>query len=291
MWNVKPPNIWILVSSVDRYFPLRRKFCSGKLLFTIYRHGEADKENRNRTNTPGSGSDSKKMKGNNSALNLAVKTGNLHQNLNLVRPTLNSRTQFYQILPADIANQQRPNHEYGSNRVTSGADNSVQRLTGSTEPFRLSFAHSAMPTIQLAKPTPPTERQHIPIQWITMPSTSASRPTITLQSPNQTYRSRLTSEQSHIPRPVILSSQAADAGRRASLPSVSTTSVTLNLSQSSQLNSSLSSSNASSTWKSRQPTECDFCNRMFSNKFNLKQVKWKLQRRNIWHDMHFRAIK
>ena len=25
-------------------------------------------------------------------------------------------------------------------------------------------------------------------------------------------------------------------------------------------------------WKSRQPTECDFCKRMFSNKFNLKQV-------------------
>jgi hypothetical protein len=26
-------------------------------------------------------------------------------------------------------------------------------------------------------------------------------------------------------------------------------------------------------WKSRQPTECDFCKRMFSNKFNLKQVR------------------
>lgn len=26
-----------------------------------------------------------------------------------------------------------------------------------------------------------------------------------------------------------------------------------------------------SNWKSRQPTECDFCKRMFSNKFNLKQ--------------------
>ena len=26
-------------------------------------------------------------------------------------------------------------------------------------------------------------------------------------------------------------------------------------------------------WKSRQPRECDICKRMFSNKFNLKQVR------------------
>ncbi len=33
-----------------------------------------------------------------------------------------------------------------------------------------------------------------------------------------------------------------------------------------------SPTNTGANWKSRQPTECDFCKRMFSNKFNLKQV-------------------
>ena len=33
-----------------------------------------------------------------------------------------------------------------------------------------------------------------------------------------------------------------------------------------------SPTNSGANWKSRQPTECDFCKRMFSNKFNLKQV-------------------
>ena len=27
------------------------------------------------------------------------------------------------------------------------------------------------------------------------------------------------------------------------------------------------------SWKSRQPRMCQYCQRMFSNKFNLKQVK------------------
>ena len=35
---------------------------------------------------------------------------------------------------------------------------------------------------------------------------------------------------------------------------------------------SASPSNTGANWKSRQPTECDYCKRMFSNKFNLKQV-------------------
>jgi len=35
---------------------------------------------------------------------------------------------------------------------------------------------------------------------------------------------------------------------------------------------STSPANTGANWKSRQPTECDYCKRMFSNKFNLKQV-------------------
>jgi len=244
-----------------------------------FRHGEANKENR-----PISlAKDSKKAKSNSSALNLSIKSGNSTQNtqnISLARPATETRTQFYQLMPAapDATVQNRSQHDYAQSRP---ADYSVQRLSGSTEPFKLSFAHSSAstgPTIQLARPTPPRERPHTSSQWIPMPSTSTSRPTITLQSPNQTqtYRSRVTTEQSLIPRPVILPPQAdpvtqraAQADRRASLPSVSTPFVNPGTSRQ---NSSLSNSSACSTWKSRQPTECDYCNRMFSNKFNLKQV-------------------
>jgi len=126
------------------------------------------------------------------------------------------------------------------------------------------------PAIQLARPSPAREQ---PNQWIPMPATS--RPTITLQNPaqNQTTRLRISpparQQTSHVPRPVVF---PPTADRRASLPSTSSSSSS---SQSNFVRRSTSPSvgaNTSSTWKSRQPMECDFCNKMFSNKFNLKQV-------------------
>lgn len=40
----------------------------------------------------------------------------------------------------------------------------------------------------------------------------------------------------------------------------------------SNFHKSSSPTNTGANWKSRQPTECNHCKRMFSNKFNLKQV-------------------
>jgi hypothetical protein len=44
-----------------------------------------------------------------------------------------------------------------------------------------------------------------------------------------------------------------------------------------------SPTNTGANWKSRQPTECDYCKRMFSNKFNLKQVNklWQISSGSI----------
>ena len=40
------------------------------------------------------------------------------------------------------------------------------------------------------------------------------------------------------------------------------------------------------SWKSRQPRMCQYCQRMFSNKFNLKQVQLQLYS----HDVHFSLV-
>jgi hypothetical protein len=188
-----------------------------------------------------------------------------------------TQTQFYQLVTAPVLNSHiQTQLDLSLTRPTTYAsDYSIHRLTAPTivEPFRLSLgppSASSVPAIQLARPSPAREQ---PNQWIPMPATS--RPTITLQNPaqNQTTRLRISpparQQTSHVPRPVVF---PPTADRRASLPSTSSSSSS---SQSNFVRRSTSPSvgaNTSSTWKSRQPMECDFCNKMFSNKFNLKQV-------------------
>ena len=198
-------------------------------------------------------------------------------------------TRFYQLMPpappAHIQPTQTPIQlDLSQNR----SDYSIQRLTSATEPFRLSFGASASssgPTIQLARPPQIRETTFGVQQWI--PMTPSTRPTITLLTPSpnpspshaqaQNTTTRALPTEAGITRPTVF---APRADRRSSLPSTSNllpASASASATQST-LRRSMSpppggaNANASSTWKSRQPMECDFCNRTFSNKFNLKQV-------------------
>lgn len=219
-------------------------------------------------------------------LNLTRQAGassHLAQNTMWVQPAAETRTRFYQLMPpTPLQTTTAPIQlDLSQNR----SDYSIQRLTSATEPFRLSFGQSAAssgPTIQLARPTQTRETTFPAQPWISLAQTS--RPTITLLTPNNPGPSRAVASsaitrapEAAITRPTVF---VPRTDRRSSLPSMSASNSNSSTSSTSQPETQRRSNspppgcaNATSTWKSRQPMECDFCNRIFSNKFNLKQVR------------------
>ncbi len=161
--------------------------------------------------------------------------------------------EFYQILPSNVA---LSNNIFASSPTTIriGSDYSIQRLSNGPSEVRNI-------TVRRDHPVPPT-RPTVSVstsrtsQWTLASGAARGRPEVTSQNQNQ-------------------------HGRR-SLPSTSTSNSSTNSKVSRQVTrKSTSPSHAGVNWKSRQPTECDLCNRMFSNKFNLKQVKLNFSTHNF----------
>jgi len=171
--------------------------------------------------------------------------------------------EFYQILPSNVA---LSNNIFASSPTTIriGSDYSVQRLT--VEPRSATSLSNGPSEVRSI-----TVRSDLPV----LPT----RPTVSV-STSRTSQWTLASGAAR-GRPEVTLHNQTQHGRR-SLPSTSTSNSSTNSNVSRQATrKSTSPSHAGVNWKSRQPTECELCNRMFSNKFNLKQVKFKIFTNNF----------
>ncbi len=158
--------------------------------------------------------------------------------------------EFYQILPTNVALASS-----ASTTIRIGADYSIQRLT--VEPRSANLLSNV-----------PTTSRNIAVRR-DLPA-APTRPTVSVAT---SRASQWTLASGARARPEVTTHDQTQQGRR-SLPSASTSSssTSSNVSQPASRKST-SPNHAGVNWKSRQPTECEHCNRMFSNKFNLKQVR------------------
>jgi hypothetical protein len=194
--------------------------------------------------------------------NLAIRSATPRQlgftNPNTLWPTHGVATEFYEILPSNVAlsNQLSSSATSTTTTLRINSDFSISRLT--TESRQLVPSGSK---VRHNNSRIPSRRD--PVVGLVRPT--ATRPTVPghAQGEHQYTRTIQWTPAEAEARP----EGTSHGNSRRSLPSTS------------------SSSRATATgtnWKSRQPTQCGFCNRIFSNKFNLKQVITKYYFFSLW---------
>ena len=190
------------------------------------------------------------------AVQLAASTSAAPRQLGFTNPSTlwprqDQASQFFQILPSNVA---LSNDMSASTTIRIGTDYSIQRLT--VEPRSATVLSNAPTTSRSI-----SVRRDLPV--------APTRPTVSVSTSRTSHWALASGARA---RPDV-TSHDQNQQRRRSLPSTSTSSSTSsNVSQAASRKST-SPTHAGVNWKSRQPTECEHCNRMFSNKFNLKQVK------------------
>lgn len=139
------------------------------------------------------------------------------------------------------------------------SDYSVQRLFGnpdSASPFANTMSHMARVG---------SDENRTALMAVAA-AISAAAASAAVSAANDRSISVPPSAHSPSPNEVARRGPRHSRGPRRSTPSMSSGSMMPHAKSSSP-------TNTGANWKSRQPTECDYCKRMFSNKFNLKQVR------------------
>ena len=189
-------------------------------------------------------------------------------NPNTLWPTRDLTTEFFRILPENVALSNQLSRSATSTTTTLRINSdfhSISRLT--------SESRQPVPSGSTARQISRIPSRRDPVVGLVRPT--ATRPTVSAvpghaHGEHQYTRTNHWAPAAAEARPEVTSHRSS--ATRRSLPSTSSTSHVT--SQPSRRSTSPTNSTAAgANWKSRQPTQCEFCNRMFSNKFNLKQVR------------------